>query len=84
MEDYAVVYFGSAVFKTMKLLLLAIFSVHIFACLFYRVKDISAASRDEVIDFYASRDVAEDVRTSVPYFLNLFLNTAPALATYLV
>ncbi len=65
MEDYAVVYFGSAVFKTIKLLLLAVFSVHIFACIFFRVKDLSAASRDEVIHFYASKDVAEDVRSSV-------------------
>ncbi len=61
MEDYAVVYFGSAVFKMMRLLLLAIFSVHVFACIFYRVKDVSAASREDVIEFYASRDVAEDV-----------------------
>ncbi len=65
MEDYAVVYFGSAVFKTIKLLLLAIFSVHIFACVFYRVKDLSAASREEVVDFYASRDVEADVRAAL-------------------
>ena len=65
MEDYAVVYFGSAMFKIIKLLFLAIFSVHIFACIFYRVKDISAASRGDVVDFYASKDVAEDVRTTV-------------------
>ena len=49
-----------------KLLLLAIFSVHIFACVFYRVKELSAASREEVLDFYASRDVAADVRAPLP------------------
>ena len=37
-EDYAVVYFGSALYKILRLLLVALFSVHIFACAFFRVK----------------------------------------------
>ena len=38
LEDYAVVFFGSALFKILRLFILAAFSVHFFACLFYRVK----------------------------------------------
>jgi hypothetical protein len=61
LEDYAVVYFGSAVFKIIRLLLVAIFSVHFFACIFYRVKDISAESQEDVTDFYESKNIATDV-----------------------
>jgi hypothetical protein len=64
-EDYAVVYFGSALFKIMRLLFIATFSVHIFACMYFRVKIASALSPDIVSDFYASRDVAEDVSNDV-------------------
>ena len=63
LEDYAVVYFGSALFKIIRLLLVATFCVHFFACIFYRVKDISAESQEAVDEFYASRDVSSDVST---------------------
>ena len=42
-EDYAVVYFGAALFKIVRLLVIATFTVHLFACIFYRVK-VRAAS----------------------------------------
>ena len=37
-EDYAVVFFGSSLFKIVRLFVVAAFSIHFFACLFYRVK----------------------------------------------
>jgi hypothetical protein len=61
MEDYAVVYFGTSLFKILLLLFIAMFSVHFFACLFYRVKEISAASPDDVTDFYVARNADEVV-----------------------
>jgi hypothetical protein len=60
-EDYAVVYFGSAIFKITRLLFIATSSVHFFACIFYRVKILSAASAEDVISFYTSRNVDENV-----------------------
>lgn len=48
--------FGSAVFKIARLLVIACFSVHIFACIFFRVKKESAAP-DAVQDFYLARGV---------------------------
>ena len=60
-EDYTVVYIGSAVFKIMRLLTVATFSVHLFACMFFRVKVISAATVEDVVTFYTSRDIEEDV-----------------------
>ncbi len=62
MEDYTVVYLGAALFKILRLLLVGAFSVHFFACIFYRVKIVSAASLDEVALFYSSRNVQEDVK----------------------
>jgi hypothetical protein len=56
-----VVYFGSALFKIMRLLFVATFSVHVFACVYFRVKIISALSPDTVSDFYTARDIATDV-----------------------
>ncbi len=61
-EDYGVIYLGSAVFKIARLLFIAMFSVHLFACIFFRVKVASALSPDDVSAFYASKNVAEDVR----------------------
>ncbi len=61
-EDYAVVYFGSSIFKISRLLVIAVSSVHFFACAFYKVKEVSAASLDEVASFYASRNIDENVR----------------------
>ncbi len=63
MEDYAVVYFGSSLFKILRLLFIAIFSVHFFACIFYRVKEISARSPDDVIEFYVAKDADQVVTT---------------------
>jgi hypothetical protein len=60
-EDYAVVYFGSAFFKILRLLFIAVFSVHLFACIFFKVKESSATSQDDVLDFYMSRNIAENV-----------------------
>jgi hypothetical protein len=36
-EDYAVVYFGASIFKVTRLLVVAVSSVHFFACLFFKV-----------------------------------------------
>jgi hypothetical protein len=60
-EDYGVIYLGSAVFKIARLLFIAMFSVHLFACIFFRVKVASAATTEEVAAFYISKNVAEDV-----------------------
>jgi hypothetical protein len=61
LEDYSVLYFGSAMFKIGRLLLIAMMCVHVFACLFFRVKKESAASPDDVTAFYASKAVDPDV-----------------------
>ena len=60
-EDYGVIYLGSAVFKIARLLFVAMVSVHLFACIFFRVKVISAAAVEDVTSFYTSKNVAEDV-----------------------
>lgn len=56
------VYLGSAVFKILRLMFIASFCVHLLACIFFRVKETSAASDEEIVDFYISRDIAADVR----------------------
>ena len=61
MEDYAVVYFGSSLFKILRLLFIAIFSVHFFACIFYRVKEVSARSPDDVMEFYVAKNADQVV-----------------------
>ena len=68
-EDYAVLYFGSAMFKIVRLLLIAMMCVHLFACVFYRVKKESAASLDDVAAFYSSKGVDPSVRE--PPFVDL-------------
>jgi hypothetical protein len=60
-EDYVVLYFGSSVFKIARLLFVALLSVHFFACTFYRVKNDSAASPDDVEAFYTSKGVSPNV-----------------------
>ncbi len=60
-EDYGVIYLGSAVFKIARLLFIAMFSVHIFACIFFRVKAASAFAPEDVTLFYTSRNVPVDV-----------------------
>jgi hypothetical protein len=71
LEDIAVVYLGSAVFKIARLTFVALSCVHIFACIFFRVKVEGANSPGEVIDFYASRGVDENVRAK-HCFLSVF------------
>ncbi len=56
MEDMAVVYLGSAVFKIFRLTFIALFSVHLFACIFFWVKSESANSPEDVTEFYTSRN----------------------------
>ncbi len=60
-EDYGVIYLGSAIFKIARLLFVALFSVHMFACLFFRVKIASASTPEDVTAFYASKNTANDV-----------------------
>jgi hypothetical protein len=60
-EDIGVIYLGSAVFKIARLLFVATVSVHLFACIFFRVKVISSATQEDVTAFYTSKNVAEDV-----------------------
>ena len=38
LEDYAVVFFGSVLFKIIRLFVVAAFVIHLHACLFYRIK----------------------------------------------
>ena len=52
LEDYAVVYMGASIFKITRLLVVAVSSVHVFACLFYKVHDptrISTNARPTVL-----------------------------------
>ena len=64
-EDYVVVYIGSAVFKILRLLTVATFWVHLFACMFFRVKVMSAATDDSVADFYTARGIEVDVSSRI-------------------
>ena len=61
-----VLYFGSAIFKIARLLFVAMSCVHVFACIFYRVKRESVASTDDFDQFFLSRDVSPTVRT-IPF-----------------
>jgi hypothetical protein len=54
-EDYGVVYLGSAIFKIARLTFIALFFVHLFACIFYRVKETSAESPEDVAAFYSAK-----------------------------
>ncbi len=56
------IYLGSAIFKIARLLFVAMFSVHMFACVFYRVKIVSAHSPEDVAAFYISKNAASNVR----------------------
>ena len=68
MEDYGVIYLGSAIFKIARLLFIALFSVHFFACIFFRVKIASANTPEDVTVFYTSRNVASNVSKSRSLF----------------
>jgi uncharacterized protein YpiB (UPF0302 family) len=61
-EDYAVVYFGDTIFKVMRLIIIAASSVHFFACIFFRVKIMSANTEEDVTAFYTSRNIEPNVR----------------------
>jgi hypothetical protein len=67
-EDYAVVFFGSATFKMLRLVAFAAFSVHLFACIFYRVKD-SSEDPESVVAFFESREAAIDVSSQSMFSL---------------
>lgn len=69
-EDYAVVYFGSSIFKICRLLMVATLCVHIFACIYFRVKIDYANSPDDVINFYVIKNVDPDVRITDDAILN--------------
>jgi hypothetical protein len=60
-EDYVVISFGSAIFKSIRLLSIAMLSVHVFACAFYRVKKESALSQEDVENFYLTRNAQSTV-----------------------
>jgi hypothetical protein len=67
------IYLGSAIFKIARLLFIAMFSVHFFACLFFRVKIVSASTQDDVVAFYTSKNVAQDVSNDISiHFLIVF------------
>ena len=52
---------GSPVFKIARLLFVAMFSIHLFACIFYLVKNSSAVMPEDVAAFYSSKNVEENV-----------------------
>ena len=54
-------YFGSAIFKIARLLLIAMMCVHFFACIYYRVKRDTTPNPDDVAAFYQSKYVDQDV-----------------------
>jgi hypothetical protein len=73
-EDYGVIYLGSAIFKIARLLFVAMVSVHLFACIFFRIKVVSAATVEDVTAFYTSRNVADDVsKIGNVHFFSLIL-----------
>jgi hypothetical protein len=61
LEDYAVLYLGSAIFKIARLLFIAMLCVHFFACIYYRVKRDTTPNPDDVDAFYQSKYVEQDV-----------------------
>ncbi len=67
-----VLYFGPAIFKIARLLFVAMSCVHVFACIFYKVKTESAASTDDVDQFFLSRHV--DPTVSTPKKLSIVQN----------
>ncbi len=57
MKDYAVIYFGSAIFKISRLLFIAMMCVHVFACGFYKIKKESEENEGDADLFYESKNV---------------------------
>ena len=72
LEDYGVIYLGSAVFKIARLLFVALFSVHLFACIFFRVKVSSALAPEDVATFYTSKNVPDNVSNFIGADLFLY------------
>ncbi len=71
MEDYGVIYLGSAIFKIARLLFIAMFSVHLFACIFFKVKVATALASEDVDLFYTSRNIAVDVSKLLFYSIRI-------------
>ena len=67
LEDYAVIYLGSSVFKIVRLLLVALLSVHYFACIFFAVKRDTAMSDADVAAFYGRFDIGPQVASWFSY-----------------
>ncbi len=57
-------YFGSAIFKIGRLLFIAMLSVHLFACAYFRVKK-ETSSEEDMENFYLSRNVDSTVRALI-------------------
>ncbi len=69
MQDYAIIKGGSFAFKIFRLLVMALLAVHMFACIFWKVKT-SSASAEDVELFVSSRNVDLGVRPARPFFLH--------------
>ncbi len=54
-------FFGSAIFKIGRLLFIAMMSVHLFACAYFRVKK-ETSSEEDMEGFYLARNVISTVR----------------------
>ena len=65
LQDYAVLYFGWAMFKIARLLFIAMLCVHLFACIYYRVKRDTTHTPDDLEAFYESKYVEHDVSTGL-------------------
>jgi hypothetical protein len=62
MGDYMVLVLGHSLFAILRLMFLAMMCIHLFACVFYRIKKDGAASEDDVIAFYKFFRVDSTVR----------------------
>jgi hypothetical protein len=60
-QDYMVLVVGHPAYAILRLLLIAMIAIHLFACLFYRIKKESAASQEEVVVFYKAFNVDSTV-----------------------
>jgi hypothetical protein len=60
LEDYAVVFFGSSCFKIIRLFVIAGFSVHLFGCIFYRVK-MESNDDGAITAFYIKQNTDPEV-----------------------
>jgi hypothetical protein len=81
LEGYAVLYFGPATFKIARLLFTAVLCIHIFACLFYRVKKDGAEKPEDVEHFYHSRNADPTARTRLIHNLLITFLMHPTTST---